>query len=146
MLQNNLVLHMLQWLYKYATSVCFKCFICMLQVFYLDIAYVAVAIDVCCKCMFQMFHLFQTFVASVSSGCCICFRHMLQSSIQNVSSVSDVRCKCVYLDVCSCNTHMLQTYVCKCFTYFRRMLHKCFHVATLVGVGSGRMQLRPPRA
>ena len=51
----DLVLHMLQWLYMYVASVCFKCLSCfkyMLQVFYLDIAYVAVAMHVCCKCMF----------------------------------------------------------------------------------------------
>jgi hypothetical protein len=45
----------------------------MLQVFYLDVAYVALAIHVCCKCMFQMFHLFQTYVASALYGCCICY-------------------------------------------------------------------------
>jgi hypothetical protein len=69
------ILHMLQWLCMYAVSVCSKCFTCfrpMLQVFHLDVAYVA---------------------------CCICFRHMLPASIQNVSSVSDVCCKYVYLDV-----------------------------------------------
>jgi len=32
----------------------------MLQVFYLDVAYVSC---ICCKCMFQMFHLLQTYVA-----------------------------------------------------------------------------------
>ena len=51
----DLVLHMLQWLYTYAANAHFKCFSCfkrMLQVFYLNIAYVAVAIHVCCKRMF----------------------------------------------------------------------------------------------
>jgi hypothetical protein len=71
----------------------------MLQVFYLDIAYVAVAIHVCCKFMFQMFHLFGTYVASVSSRYCICFRHILQASIPNVSYVLDICCMCVYLVV-----------------------------------------------
>ena len=42
---------------------CFGCFKHMLQVFYLDIAYVALAIHVCCKCLFQIFQLFQTYVA-----------------------------------------------------------------------------------
>ena len=45
----DLVLHMLQRPYTYAASVCFKCFSCFkrtLQVFYLDVAYVAVAIYV----------------------------------------------------------------------------------------------------
>jgi len=48
----DLVLYMSQWLYTYVASVCFKYFSCfkrMLQVFYLDIAYAAVAILVCCK-------------------------------------------------------------------------------------------------
>ena len=43
---------------------CFKCFICfrhMLQIFYLDVSYVAMA-------MLQMFHLFLTYVAIVSSS------------------------------------------------------------------------------
>jgi hypothetical protein len=41
---------MLQWLYTYAASVCFKCFICFF------------------RCMLQL----------VLFGCCICFTHMLQ--------------------------------------------------------------------
>jgi hypothetical protein len=36
------------------------------------VAYVAMAIHVCCKCMFQMLQLFQTYVPSVLSGYCIC--------------------------------------------------------------------------
>jgi hypothetical protein len=58
----------------------------MLQVFHLDVAkvnrdvaYVAIAIHVCCKCLFQMFHLFFRHKLQVYlSGCCICFTHMLQ--------------------------------------------------------------------
>ena len=54
-----------------------------------DVAYVAMAIHVCCKRLFQMFHLFfqmyvayvfiwllhmfHTYVANVLSRCCICF-------------------------------------------------------------------------
>ena len=54
-----------------------------------DVAYVAMAIHVCCKRLFQMFHLFfqmyvanvfiwllhmfHTYVANVLSGCCVCF-------------------------------------------------------------------------
>jgi hypothetical protein len=34
----------------------------MLQVLYLDVVYVAVAISICCMSMFQMFHMFQTYV------------------------------------------------------------------------------------
>jgi hypothetical protein len=50
------MLHMLQWLYAYVASLCSKCltyFRCMLQVFYLYVAYVAVAIYICCRRMFQ---------------------------------------------------------------------------------------------
>jgi hypothetical protein len=58
-------------------SVCSKCFIrfrCMLQVFYLDIAYVVAALHICCMCMFQ---IFQMYVAA-SVSCCKCFmKHIL---------------------------------------------------------------------
>jgi hypothetical protein len=71
----------------YVSSV-FKCFIGMLQVFYVDIvkvdrdiAYVAMVVHVCCKLLFPMFHLF-----------------------------SNVCCKCVYLDV----VYVSHT-CCKCF-------------------------------
>jgi hypothetical protein len=37
----------------------------MLQVFYVNVAYVAVAIHICCKRMLQMFHIFQTYVVEV---------------------------------------------------------------------------------
>jgi hypothetical protein len=64
----------------------FSCFKRMLQVFYLDVIYVALVIHVCCKCMFQ------TYVANVLSGCC--------TYVINVSSVSDVYCnKCFMLQV-----------------------------------------------
>ena len=100
----DLVLHMLQYytriLQVYVSNVpavlnvCCKCF-------YLDVAYVALAIHVYYKCMFQIFQLFQTYVASVLSGCCICcsaHTHMLQAYVINVVSVSDVCCsKCFML-------------------------------------------------
>jgi hypothetical protein len=102
----DLVLHMLQWLYTYVASVCFKCFSCfkrILQVFYLDVAYVALALHVCCKYRFKMFQLFQTYVASVLSRCCLCCSahiHMLQTYVINVSCVSDVCCsQCFMLQV-----------------------------------------------
>jgi hypothetical protein len=77
---------MLQWLYTYVSnvsavfqmhvvSVCFKCFSYfkrMLQVFYLDVAYIAVTIRICCMYIFQMFHLFLTYVAA-SASCYECF-------------------------------------------------------------------------
>jgi hypothetical protein len=62
----------------------------MLQVFYLDVIFVALAIYVCYKCMFQMFQLFQTYVSSVLSGCCICCSDntlMLREYVLNVSYV-----------------------------------------------------------
>jgi hypothetical protein len=44
---------------------CFRCFILMLQVFYVyiakvdwDVAYVAMIVHVCCKLLFLMFQLF----------------------------------------------------------------------------------------
>ena len=130
---------MLHWLYTYITSVCFKYFSYfkrMLQVFYMDIAYVAVAIHVSCKCMSKCVTYFNCFIWILYMlQYCICFTHLLQESIQNISSISDLCCKCVYMDVIVA-IHMLQMYVCKCFTCFRRMLQKCFHVATLAGVAT----------
>jgi hypothetical protein len=127
----DLVLHMLQWLYTYVASVCFKCFSYfkrMLQLFYLDIGYVAVAIHVCCKCMFecftcfrpmlQVFHLdvayVQTYVASIYSKCFICFRRMLQMCLYVCCSCYTYICKCMFvnvslvLDVCCRSSYMLQ--------------------------------------
>jgi hypothetical protein len=48
-----------------ACSKCFRCFLRMLQVFYLDVGYVVMAIHVCFKC----FTCFQSQVSSVSTGC-----------------------------------------------------------------------------
>jgi hypothetical protein len=55
----------------------------MLQLFYLDVAYVFT--HICCNRMLQTFQLFQSYVAVsvfhaafVLSGCCICFTNMLQ--------------------------------------------------------------------
>jgi hypothetical protein len=62
----------------------------------LNIAYVAMAIDVCCKCLFKIFHLLQTYVASVLSRCCICcsgYTHMLEAHVSIVSSALNVCCK-----------------------------------------------------
>ena len=85
----------------YVASVLSICFICcngytrMLQVFYLDVAYVAVAIHICCKRLFKKFHLFQTYVASVYLGyyiCCSGYTHMLQVYVPNVLPFSYVCC------------------------------------------------------
>jgi len=43
LLQKDLMLHMLQWLHTYVSSICSN---------------VSSVLVVCCKCMFQMFHLF----------------------------------------------------------------------------------------
>jgi hypothetical protein len=87
----------------YVTSVCFKCFSYfkrMMQVFYLDVAYVTLVVHVCCKYMFQMFQLFKTYVVSVLFGCFSAHTQMLQAYVVNVSSVSDVCCsKCFMLQV-----------------------------------------------
>jgi hypothetical protein len=54
---------MLHWLSTYVATVCFNCFKCMLEVFYLDVIYVAVTIHICCKRMFVN-------VSSASNVCC----------------------------------------------------------------------------
>ena len=82
---------MLQWLYTYVTKVCSKCFICffrcilqvcltgccicfthMLQVFYLDVAYVCneSVLSRCYVCLQWFSNVFRCF--------CKCFRRMLQ--------------------------------------------------------------------
>jgi hypothetical protein len=97
----DLILHMLQCLYTYVVSVCFKYFRRKLQVAYLDVAYVALDIHVCCKCMFS-----------------------------NVSAVSNICCKCVYLDVAYVVVaiHVYFISVCfKCFSCFKCML-QVFHL------------------
>jgi hypothetical protein len=60
------MLNMLHWLYTYVVSVCFKCFICfkrILQVFYLDVAYVAMLIHIYCKRIIVK-------ISSVLNVCC----------------------------------------------------------------------------
>jgi hypothetical protein len=59
------MMHMLQWLYTYVSSVCSKCFICFL--------------DVRGKCFIWMLHMFHTYVASVLSGCYICLQWFFKS-------------------------------------------------------------------
>jgi hypothetical protein len=62
------MLHMLQWLYAYVVKCMFQMFQLFhkyVQVFYLDVACLAVAIHICCTSMFQTFHMFQTYVSSV---------------------------------------------------------------------------------
>jgi hypothetical protein len=98
----------------------------MLQLFHVDVAYVASVSEACCKRLLKMFqvflfdvayvsHMLQEYapmisavsvlycskrfhVASVLSRCYICFTHMFQVYILNVSSASDV----YYIQVFSC--------------------------------------------
>ena len=74
--------HMLQ---AYVPSVLY--FYSMLQLFQTnvakvdhDVAYVAMAVQVCCKGLFTMFHLcfLDVLLQVCLYGCCICFTHMLQ--------------------------------------------------------------------
>jgi hypothetical protein len=66
----------------HVASVSFKCFSCfrdMLQGFRTDVAYVAVAVHLCCKRLFPMSHMFfRRTLQMCLSGCCICFMHILQ--------------------------------------------------------------------
>ena len=82
-------------------NICFKCFIYILQVFYVDVvkvdrdvAYITMVIHVCCERLFQMFQLVQTYVARVLSVCCICFTLMLLVFHPDVVYVSHICCKC----------------------------------------------------
>jgi hypothetical protein len=55
------MLHMLQWLYTYVSSVCSKYFVRsrrMLQMFYLDVAKVDVHVAIICFMCFQVFHTY----------------------------------------------------------------------------------------
>jgi len=70
-----------------------------------DVAYVAMALHICCKRLFQMFHLFlQTFVASVLSRYFICFH----TYVANVLSGC-----CICLEWFS----NVFSYFCKCFRH-----------------------------
>jgi len=79
----------------HVSSVHFKCFRGMFQVFHIDVAkidrdvaFVGMVVHVCCKCLSPMFHLF----------------------------FSDVCCKCVYVDVI-----YVSHICCKCFIWMLRM-------------------------
>jgi hypothetical protein len=77
----------LQCLYTYVASEYFKGFICfrrMLQVFYLDVAYVLVAIYIYCKHLFKIFHLFYIMLQVFSPDV---------AYVVNVSPVSEICCR-----------------------------------------------------
>jgi hypothetical protein len=87
----------------------------MLQMFYQDVAYVAMDIHVCCKCMFL-----------------------------NISFVSNLCYKCVYLDVVVA-IHIYYKHIFINVSHVSDVCAEVLHVATLAGVGSRRMQRRSPR-
>jgi hypothetical protein len=98
-------------------SIYFKCFICTLQMFYVDVAKVdrtitcvAMTIHVCCKPLFQMSPLFQADVARVLCGYCICFT--LISLL-------------FHLDVAYIFTYILQMFRLD-VEYVLQWLHTCF--------------------
>jgi hypothetical protein len=76
-------------------SLCFKCFICMLQVFYMDVAkvdrddaYVAMLYTYVASFCSQCFiYFFQIYVASVFIWCYIYFTHILQVFYLSVAYV-----------------------------------------------------------
>jgi hypothetical protein len=65
---------------------CFRCFIGMLQVFYMDVIMV---VHVCCQLLLSCFICFLElyYVASVLFGCCIYFTYMLQVFYLDVAYV-----------------------------------------------------------
>jgi hypothetical protein len=97
------MLHMLQvdvanvsFVFSLMLQQVFLC--CKLQVFHVDVTYVADLqwlYTYVASVLFQMFQMLQTYVARVLYGCCICFTHMFGS----VSS-----------GCCICFTHMLQVF------------------------------------
>ena len=87
----------LQVFQRYVASVCSKCFICfqmyvaasvlsgcyiyfthMLQVFYLDVAYVS---HTFCKCSISTLHMFHTYIIKVCFRCFVCVRRMLHPNV-----------------------------------------------------------------
>jgi hypothetical protein len=111
--------------------VCCKCVFQMFQLFQTYVASVLFGYCICCSGYRCMLQVCVPNVSSVLDLCCY-----LQVFYLDVAYVSDIYCKCVFkmfhlfqTYVASVFTWMLQlmyTYaanaVCKCFTYFRRML------------------------
>jgi hypothetical protein len=71
----------------------------MLPVFHVDVAYVAMAIHVCCKCIVLN-------IKCVLSGCYIYFTHILQVFHLDAVYVSHIYYKCFIWMM-----HMFHTYV-----------------------------------
>jgi hypothetical protein len=99
--------------------------------FYLYIAYVAMAIHVCCRCVFQIFQLFHldvacfhldiSYVVAAIHVCCKCIFQMFLLFQTYVASVLSRYCIS-----CGSYIHMLQTYVSivsHCFSILQQVLH-----------------------
>jgi hypothetical protein len=110
----------------------------ILQVVYLDVAYVALVIYVRCKCMFS----------AVANVCCKCFiktLHMLQWAYTYAASVCFQMFKLFqtyvasilsgYYICCSDYTHILQVFVLNVLSVFIRMLQQMLYVASVPGAG-----------
>jgi hypothetical protein len=110
-------------LFPYDANICFSCFKGILQLFLMDVAYIASVSEacykrllkmfhlfprVCCNSMFQMFQLFQSYVAVSVFSCCNCSTWMLHMFHIHVASVCP---KCLI-----CFKYMLHSSVscCKC--------------------------------
>jgi hypothetical protein len=106
-----------------------------------SVAYVAMAILICCKCMFEISTI-SNVGWSVLSRCCICctaYTHILQVYVSNISAVCNTCCKCFIWML-----HILQwpyTYVasvcCKCFICFGRTLQQMLYVPSVAWPGTG---------
>ena len=100
------MLHMLQWLYTYISSVCSKCFISFSRHIFASV------LSRCCICFhtckvfsavfLQVFHTHVSSVSAISYVCCKCFIWMFQSRSGVATSVSNA---CFMCFIC------LQTYV-----------------------------------
>jgi hypothetical protein len=94
-------------------SVCFKYFSCFqmyVEVVYLDVAYVALAINVRCKCMLSN-------VSAILNVCCKCFIWMLHMLLWPFTYVASVCFKCF-----NCFKCMLQVFYLD-VTYVAMVIH-----------------------
>jgi hypothetical protein len=98
----------------HVASVCFKCFIGMLQLFHMDVvkvdrdaAYAAMVVHICCKLLFP-----PCFICFFANACCKCV-------YLYVAYVLHICCKCFicfflqahFASVFICMLHMFHTYV-----------------------------------
>jgi hypothetical protein len=101
--------HMLHWLYTYATKRMFS--------------NVSAVSNVCCKCLIWMLHMLQW---SYTYDAIVCFQmfQLLQMYVASVLS----KCRCI---CCSGHTHMLQVYILNVLFVFRYFLQQMLHVASV---------------